>query len=181
MKNITVNPYVKSFSFILILIASFFACKKLQQLLTFKISNESTVTIPSSSPVGLPFNVSSPDVATNSSQQMQNNNSSIALVKNILLDQLQMTITNPANQNFAFLKSIHIYISTNSSNEIELAYLDSIPTTATSITLIPTTSPLDVYVKASSYNLRTATVIRQVLANDVSIKIASQFKVTANL
>jgi hypothetical protein len=88
---------------------------------------------------------------------------------------------SPSGQTFAFLKSIHIYISTNSSNEIELASLDSIPASTTSIALAPTQAKLDEYVKASSYNLRTEAVARQVLTQNVNIKIDCKFKVTANL
>jgi hypothetical protein len=157
------------------------ACKKIEQLLTFYVSNETSVTIPATTPVNLPVNVGTPDVTSNSAQQFKNNNSNINLVKDIRLDNLGMTITNPANQTFSFLKSIHLYISTDSTNEIELAWLDSIPTTASLITLQTTQSALDSYVKASSYKLRTQAVCRQVLTQNTTVDIKLKFKVTANL
>jgi hypothetical protein len=181
MKNLNQSYNLKSFVIVIAAFCFLFSCKKIQQLLTFDISNESNVTIDSSSPVNLPFDVSSPNVTTNSSQQFQNNNSNINLVKDIRQESLQMSITSPSGQTFSFLKSIHIYISTNSSNEIELASLDSIPASTTSIAPAPTQAKLDEYVKASSYNLRTEAVARQLLTQNVNIKIDCKFKVTANL
>lgn len=162
-------------------IIGLFSCDELEDLFTFKISNESEISIGSSSPANLPFEVATPDVTTNSSQQFENNNSNVNLVKDIRLESLLLTINAPDDQTFSFLKSITIYISTDSSNEIELASLDEIPETATVIELTPTQAKLDEYVKAESYKLRTEVVTRQILTEDVDLTIANTFKVTANL
>ncbi len=94
---------------------------------------------------------------------------------------MTLTITSPANQNFNFLQSIDIYISTDSSNEIELASLTDIPQNVTSITLEPTSAALDEYVKAANYTLRTQIVTTQTLTQDVDMNADSRFQVTANL
>ena len=159
----------------------FFSCKKIDDLLTFTISNESNMTVNSTSPVNLPFNVPCPEVTTNSSQQFENNKTSAKYVKDIRLKSLQLNITNPSGQTFAFLKSIHIYISTNSSNEIELAFMDNISSTTNTISLTATQAKLDDYIKAPSYSLRTSVVTRQVPTQNIDIKITSKFNVTANL
>jgi hypothetical protein len=163
------------------LLIFFIACKKIEQLLTFYISNETSVTIPSTTPVNLPVDVGTPDVTSNSSQEFKNNNANVNLVKDIKLNNLMMTITDPQNQTFGFLKSVHLYISTDSANEIELAYLDSIPAAATSISLLTTQLPLDSYVKSATYKLRTQAVCRQLLTQNSTIDIKLKFKVTANL
>ena len=157
------------------------SCKKIEELFTFSITNQCSVTISSTSPVNLPVDVTTPNVTSNSSQEFKNNNTDVSLVKNITLENLQLTITSPSNQTFNFLQSIHIYISTNSSNEIELAHLDQIPANVSSIALIATQAALDQYVKASSYNLRTEVVTNQVITQNVDINVNSKFKVTANL
>ncbi len=181
MKNLLLKNKLVLFLLFFILIGSLVSCKKLDQLLTFTIANESSITIKSSSPVNLPFTIESPNVTTNSSQQFQNNNSSINLIKDIRLKNLQLIITNPSDQSFGFLQSIHIFISTTSSNEIEFASSDNIVATATTISLTSTQAKLDDFIKASSYKLRTEVVTRQFLTKDVEIKIASKFNVTANL
>jgi hypothetical protein len=154
------------------------SCNKIDDLLTFTISNTDSLTIPASSALNLPIDFLMPDNTTNSSEAFSNNNTDANHVKNIYLKSLQLTITSP-NQNFNFLKSITIYISTDSSNEIELAALDSIPQNVTSIALVPTSTALDQYVKASSYNLRTQIVTDQNLSQAVNVRVDSKFQVTA--
>lgn len=179
------NQFFKSKMIVLVtllgLSANMISCKKIQELLTFSIANDCNITINSTSPVNLPFNITSPDVKTNSSQEFENNKTQANLVKDVRLKSLQLTITNPITQSFSFLKSIHIYISSASSSEIELASLDNIPATATTIILTPTQAKLDNYIKASSYNLRTEVVTREILTQNVDIKIQSKFYITANL
>lgn len=155
------------------------SCSKIDQLLTFTISNEDSLTIPATSVLNLPISFLSPNNTTNSSEAFANNNTDANHVKNIYLKSLQLTITSPAGQNFNFLKSVNIYISTDSSNEILLASLDNIPQNVTTITLTPTQARLDEYVKASSYNLRTEVTTDQNLSQDVDIVADSKFQVTA--
>ena len=161
-------------------ISTFFSCKKIDKLLTFTISEQSSFKIKSSLPFTLPIEIFLPDIKTNSSQEFQNNNTKTDLVKDIRLKELKLTITNPIDKTFSFLKSIHIYISTDENDEIELAYLNDISSTANSIMLIPSTEKLDKYVKSSSYKLRTTTTIRETLSQDVDIQIDLKFKITAD-
>jgi hypothetical protein len=157
------------------------SCKKVDDLLTFTISNEDSLTIPATSPLNLPFSFLTPNNTTNSSEAFTNNNTDANHVKNIYLKSLQLTITSPANQNFNFLQSVNIYISTNSSNEILLASLSTVPQNVTTIALVPTQAALDTYVKASSYNLRTEVTTDQNLSQDVNIVADSRFQVTAKV
>jgi hypothetical protein len=176
MKRIKVT-LITSLSLVLLAIG----CKKIEQLLTFHISDECTTTIQSTTPVNLPFEVPTPDVTTNSSQEFSNNNTKAGLVKDVKLDELKITITNPSAKTFSFLKSVHLYISTGSHDEIELAYLDNISSTTNTVNLITTQSKLDQYVKASGYKLRTSVVTRETLTQNTDVKINLRFKVTANL
>ncbi|NCU04577.1 MAG: hypothetical protein GXC73_11375, partial [Chitinophagaceae bacterium] len=75
----------------------------------------------------------------------------------------------------------HIYISTNSSDEIELAGLDNISSTAQTITLNATTQDLSKYVKASSYKLRTTVVTKETLTQPIDIRSDIKFKVRAGV
>jgi hypothetical protein len=168
------------YSFLLVgILISFASCNKLGQSITFNMTNESSFTIPATGPVNEPFDISSPDVTTNSSQTFANYGVDSNDIMNIYLTGLELVITSPEGQTFNFLRSVHVYISTNGSNETELAYLDSIPADVDSITLIPTKMPLDRYINAPSYNLRTQAVIDQGLTRDVTIEADSKFRVTA--
>lgn len=169
----------KSLSLLLVLFLTLSGCNKIDDLLTFSISSQTTIRLENTLTPSLPFEIATPDVTTDANQKFQNNNTKADLVKDVRLEELKLTITNPANKTFSFLKSIHIFISTNSTDEIELAYLDDISSTATEIILIPTKEKLDTYVKASSYKLRTTIITRETLSTGVDLKLNSKFKVTA--
>ena len=160
---------------------SIFSCKKIEDLLTFNINVENNFTVAASGPISIPLDILTPQVTTNSTQQFQNNNSDANKVKDIKLKKVDLQIISPAGKTFSFLESVHIYVSTNASDEIEIAYLDNISSTATAISLIPTSASLDKYVKAPTYSLRTKIVTKQVLTQDVEVKNYCQFQVTANL
>jgi hypothetical protein len=155
------------------------ACNKIDDLLTFSIRHQVDLTVESTSPLNLPLQIPTPDVTTNSSQEFQKNNTRADLVKDIKLDELKLTIKNPATQTFSFLKSIHIYISTGQNDEIELAFKDNISATDKTISLTTTKEKLDKYLKASSYKLRTSIVTRESITQDVDVLTDLKFKVTA--
>lgn len=154
-------------------------CRKLG--VNFAINHQANFRVEAASPLNLPFEVGTPDVTTNSSQQFDNNNTAANLIKEIKLEELKLTITNPTSKTFSFLKSIHIYISTNSSDEIELASLENIASTAQTISLNCTTQNLDKYVKASSYKLRTSVVTKETLTQAVDFRSDIKFRVKASV
>ncbi|RXK59225.1 hypothetical protein ESA94_13875 [Lacibacter luteus] len=154
-------------------------CKKLG--VNFSIANQTNFRVESSSPINLPFEMGTPDVTTNSSQQFGNNNTAANLIKEIKLEELKLSITSPTSKTFSFLKSVEVYISTNSSNEILLASLDNIASTSQSISLTTTTQDLARYVKASSYKLRTRVITKETLTQAVDIRADIKFKVKAGL
>jgi hypothetical protein len=159
-----------------LLIAS---CDEVDKLLTFYINHSATFQVESTSPLNLPIIISTPDIATNSNQTFDNNDTNASHVKDIKLEEIKLSVTNPSGKTFSFLKSVKLLISTDQNNEIELASLDNIPTTATTITLVPTSEKLDVYLKASSYKLKTSIITREALTEAVDIKADLKFKVTA--
>ncbi|HYC85817.1 MAG TPA: hypothetical protein VEB86_11375 [Chryseosolibacter sp.] len=167
------------FLIVLAVAALTFSCDKLDDLLTFYINHDATFTIEATAPVNLPIDISTPDIATNSSQDFENNNTRSDLVKDVKLNDLSLTITAPAGENFDFLKSVFIYISTDSNNEVLLASVEEVPMNVTFVEMIPTESALDSYVKASSYSLRTKIVTRETLTEAVDVKVDMEFKVTA--
>jgi len=156
------------------------SCEVVDRLLTFNISNSVTFTINSGVPIDSPLDVPTPDVTTNSSTEFYNNNTSAVLVKDVKLQQLKLSITNPEDKTFSFLKSVHLYISTNADDEIELAFLDNISSTTNSISLICTTQKLDNYIKSSSYRIRTSITTKETLHQETSMKAGMKFKITAD-
>lgn len=149
--------------------------------ISFSLSHETNIRIESTSPINLPFEVATPPITTNSSQEFQNNRTAANLVKEVKLEELKLTITNPISKTFSFLKSVQIFISTNSNDEIELATLDNISATAQSISLTATQQNLDKYVKASSYSLRTKVVTRETLTQAIDVRADIKFRIKAGV
>lgn len=156
------------------------SCSIVDQLLTFTISDQTTITIKTGFPVGTAMSFLTPEVTTNSSAEFENNNTKADLVKDVKLKELTLTITDPTAKTFSFLKSIHLYISTDSNDEIELAFKDDINSTSSTITLTTTAAKLDKYIKAPFFKLRTEAVTKETIAEDITIKADMKFRVTAD-
>lgn len=171
---------LKIFTALAILVLTIFSCSQVDDLLTFNITNETSFDIKTGSLINAPIEVATPDVTTNSSADFENNNTNSNLVKDVKLQELILSITSPTDKNFSFLKSIHLYISTNADDEIELAYQDDINSASNTINLICTTEKLDKYIKSSSYQIRTKVITKETLTKDITVKSNMKFKVTAD-
>lgn len=170
----------KTFALITFLSLFLFSCNVVDQLLTFTISNQTSFTISSGFPLNVASEVLTPDVTTNSSAEFQNNNTKADLVKDVKLKELKLSITDPADKTFSFLKEVHLYISTDANDEIELAHLENINATTNVLNLTVTAEKLDKYIKAPSYKIRTKAVIKETLTKDITVKADMKFKVTAD-
>ena len=155
-------------------------CNDVADLLSFQLSDTTTFRIESATPLSLPYEVATPDITTNSTQRFQNHNTNAELVRDVKLKEVMLTITDPSDKNFRFLKSIHLYISTDALEEIELAFLEDINTTSNRLMLAPVEHKLDEYVKSPSYRLRTEVVTRETFTQDVEVQADITFNVMAD-
>lgn len=171
---------LKAFLFFVLLTSSI-SCGKLNDLLTFTIHDESSFKVNAYIPVSLPFEFSIPAVTTNSTSEFESNDTKAEYVKDVKLKKLVLTITSPERKKFTFLKSIFIYINTDDSNEILLAWKENVSSETSSIELETTDENLDIYIKNSSYRLRTKTTVRETLTQDVDIKVDMDYEVTADV
>ena len=166
-----------TFGFLMVFFVT--GCEEIDKALTFTINDQTSIQIEGSSPLNLPLEIPTPAVTSNSQQQYENNNTRADLVKDVRLDQLKLTITDPASKTFSFLKTIRIYISSDQNNEIQLAALENISSNANTLELTPTEEKLDVYAKAPSYSLRTEVITDETLTQTVEVQIDLRFIVTA--
>lgn len=157
-----------------------FSCNEVDKLLDFNIFNQASFTIEGGFPINSPLDIFSDDITTNSNVAFAGNGTRTDKVKDIKLEELKLTITNPSDRTFAFLKSVHIYISTNDNDEILMAYGENINTAAKSINLLCIPQKLDNYIKATSYRLRTKVVTRESLSEDVTVQVDTRFHVIAD-
>ncbi|UOQ98746.1 hypothetical protein MUN81_04455 [Hymenobacter sp. 5317J-9] len=163
----------------LVLFLALVGCKKIDQLLTFTVDTSQSVVIP-----GLPGSTQLPapvTVTTNSAASFQNNKTTKDKVKDVYLEQMVLTITDPSGANFDFLDKLDVYINTpNVNNKILLASISSVPQGTNIIKLTPTTARLDEYLKAETYELTVDSRSNRFSASNFTVKADSRFKVTAN-
>jgi hypothetical protein len=156
-------------------------CSKLAELITFNFNAQTSITVNSPGIINTPFELSTPPVTTNSTEAFENNHSTPDLIKKVVLEEVKLTITNPQNKTFSFLKTIHVYISADGYPETQIAYLENIPATVNTITLVTTQENLDKYIRASGYSIRTSVETRETLTQSTDIKVEMKFAVTAGI
>ena len=173
--------------FVLALLLGTVGCKKILDLLTFQINDSTTFQLPATGP--LPGGttgpvITLPGVTVNSSANStyQNNNTAASYVQDVTLDRLALTITDPAGQNFDFVKSISISISTDAagSGKLLLASLNPVPTGQTTIELKPADQKLDALLSGKQYTLFTTVELTQLgLRQATTVRADSRFNVKA--
>ena len=166
-----------------LLVLSLGSCKKILGLLSFQISDSTSFQIPATGLVsGALLNLPGATVSSSSSDTFKANNTSADYVQDVTLDKLSLTVTDPAGQNFDFLKSINIYIASdaNGTNKTLLASLNPVPTGQTTINLTPSGNKLDVYLKSGSYTLFTTVEQAQAIRQTTTLRADSRFNVKAS-
>lgn len=172
----------KRLLFGLVLIGSMISCKKADELTQFRMEFNQEATIPSSTGVNLPFNILVPENETNASSTFESNNTRKDLIEEILIEQLDITITSPSNGDFSFLKSVGIYLSAEGLEEIRVAWLDDIPDNVGNyINLELSKANLKDYLSKPEYSLRLNTVTDEIITSDHKLNVHSKFFVDAKL
>ena len=158
------------------------SCEKLHELTQFEMDYDTSVTINSTVGINLPFNIYTPEIPTNSTSVFEVNNTRKDLIEEIKLQKLSLVIASPEDQNFNFLNSIEVYISTESLDEVKIAWLEDIPNDERKeLNLNINEIDLKDYIKSDSIQLRTKTVTDRLITTDTDIDIHSTFWVDARI
>lgn len=152
---------------------------------TFNVNDSSNSTIEGQLPISLPFHLPIIPITSSNTTEYENNNTAPDLIKQVVLEDLTVTITNPSNEDFSFLEGISISIlySDQSDDEdgVVIAYLENINSSDRIIHLTPSGANLVPFLKEDSYKLKTEATVKEILMYDVDIKIDLKFKITADL
>jgi len=166
--------------FLLIITLVFFGCKN--KLTQFNLDENFQATIPASSPIDLPFTVSTPEQTTNSEAEFESNDTRKDKIQQIILEDLAITITSPQGEDFSFLNSLEIYLSSTIHDEEKVAYLNDISDNIGSeISCDLVGQDLQKFVKDDKIKIRLVTVTDEVITQDIDINIYTNFFVDAKL
>lgn len=158
------------------------SCKKVSELTQFDLTYNTETTIEAGAATLLPFDINTPDIQSQTEDEFQGHNTAKNLIQSITLKELKISITAPEDQNFDFLKSIEIYISSDGMEEQKLAWKTEIPETAgKEIVLDNSEADIKPYLLSEKFRLRIKATTDKVLNNDVQFKIANIFRVDANI
>ncbi len=166
----------------LALILISFGCKKAEKLTQFDINYSTTVIVPASSGLNLPFNVFSPDMETNAESKFQINDTRKDKIEMINLKELVLNLKSPSSSSLKFLKSIEIYIQADDIAETKVAWKDNVPDdVGSSLKLDVSGEDLTPYIMKDEFKLRVRTVTDEVITSDHEIEANSTFFVDAKL
>lgn len=155
------------------------SCKKVT---TFTIDVNTGFTIPSGSPINLPFDIATPPVSTNASSVFEQEKTRAALVETIALSSCKLNITSPPNREFDFVKEIHVFISTPDQPEVEIAWKTDIDDSIGQELILQTSGiNLKPYVVHEQFTLRVHTVTDQVTTSATDVNLNAVFSVKAGL
>lgn len=175
---------MKKLPLILIALASFmfYQCEILDQFTQFDIPYETQITIPGTPSTDLPLDIPTPNIETNIGDIFANQNTNADLIEEVSLKEMTLNITMPDSQTFEFLKSIEIFISSDSLPEQRIAFLDSIPAdVGQELTLEATGVNLKEYLLGANYTLRISAPLNSLVAEDTDVKISLIFFVDAKI
>lgn len=170
----------KSVFILLIILIPLVSCKK--KITQFYIDYNSSVVIQSSVGVLVPFNINTPEITTNSEVEFESNNTKKDKIKSILLQELSLTITSPSSQDFSFLNSVEIFISSPNNSEKKVGFRDNIGSNPGSKLVCDIVNlDLQEFVKDEKFTVRIKTVTDEVLSDDIHIDVYTNFLVDAKL
>lgn len=173
----------KVLGFAIVLIAIMFSAPScdLNKYTQFEMDFTSSVTVPASSGINLPFDLFTPNVTTNSTGTFGTNNTNKELIQEITLKTMRLDITAPGDRDFDFLTEIHIFISADGLSEVEIAYKTDIPADVDQLTLDVNANDIKEYIKSDTFKLRVKTTTDEFLSNDVNIDVFTTFFVDAEI
>lgn len=158
------------------------SCKKIDKFTQFDMDYNESVTIPSSSPLNLPFNIITPDVKSNSESTFAVNDTRKDLVEEIKLTKLIISITSPTDGNFNFLKSVSIYLNADGLSETKIAYKDNIENNSTkSLQLSVVGTDLKEFIKKDNFTIKLSTVTDELITTDYKVNVYCLFHVDAKI
>ncbi len=167
------------------------ACSKIKQLANINVdlpfSQQMQVPAVQGYTEGmqLPMGVTIPfpaiPVATNSKDFIATYNTAANMIVDVDLKSLNFQITAPATQNFDFMDTVQLYISSKSQPEVLVAYKYGVPKSTQSIDFYTITSVnLKNYFVEDTMYFRISAHVNAIPASGTNLKLSSVLHVLAN-
>jgi hypothetical protein len=168
--------YLRTFFILSIL---FFGCNKDDLTISFETSDNFNFTLASGSVINIPFELITPEIPTNSSNEFEQNDTRADKIEEIILKELKLSILSPSGKTFSFLKSIEIFVSAEGLPEVLMASKYDFSSNLTTLALDCSPNDMANYVKQERYKVRVKTVTRESTKEDIEVNCFIKFSVKA--
>ncbi|MGJ5640640.1 hypothetical protein [Formosa sp. S-31] len=167
---------------IIILCICFTSCDTLDELTKFNISYDEQVSIPTASPIDLPFNISTPKINTNSDSKFNSNDTAKNLVEEIQLTEFKLTLTKPDTEDLSFLETIEVYIAADDLPDTKIAWnATPIQNLSNELQLETSNEDLKAYIFKEDFYLKFKFSTDELLTQEHDININTTFFVDAKI
>lgn len=142
---------------ILILIAIFFlsSCDLLSELTQFDLPYETSISIPLILASDSTLGIATPSINTGITDATEKYNTDLDLIDEISLTSMTLTLTDPVDGDFGFLKSIEIFVNAVGEEEVQLAFDADVADDAGTVLELETSGEdLQNYFKSDEFSLR---------------------------
>jgi len=159
------------------------SCKKIDKATQFDLIIEEQVTPPSIIGINLPFNLPTTAIHSDINKQLEIKNKKKKKIEKMFLDELEVSILTPSNQDFNFIKSVKVFISAENLTKILVAESLNLTNQNLKTLLITPIDELDLtdYVKKDVIDLSIELVTDETIFHKVTLNIKSTFWVDAKI
>jgi len=173
---------MKKIIFLFGILLTLISCEKLKELTRFDLSYNTSITLPATLGINLPFTIYTPSITTNTESVLAVNDTRKDLIEEVTIKSVILSITDPTDEDFSFLKSIDVYIVADSLDEILVAYRTGITNdVGDTLHLVTISDDLKEYIKKDSFKLTVKTVTDELLSRNYEVDIDAVFGVDARI
>ena len=163
-----------------IILFTVISCGALKHV-TFYDDFHETVTVPQQTLATGTNTITTPNIPTNVSTQLRQNNTSSDLVQSVRLETMTLTITAPQGQNFSFLQDIQVFILTDSLPAVEVAHRSNIVSSSDTLNMDIDGAELKPYLISNSFKMKFITTNSKVTLTTTTLDVYLRFRFEANL
>lgn len=174
----------KHFALLFLLPSLFLAssCKKVEDLISFGFNIKNDFSLPPKLPINTPIEIPSIPLDYNASETFEQNNTRADLVREIKAEYIQLVITEPAGQDFSFLKDIELSLTIDGKNPKIVAWKYDVPDAiGQELSLDVTQDALDEYLKSEKLGFSMKVTTDKLTTKEIKISSDIRFRVKANV
>lgn len=163
------------------LVFGIYSCSKLDELTHFKVNLEQQVTIPATTVVSVPLDITTPAIETNYELAYSNNNTSIDLIESVKLNSMSMTVKSPSGSNFDYLSSLRLYLVADGLDRVMFASATDIPDGLSELDMTIEDIDFKPYFESGSFRIQIKAETDKVISQSQEIDLLMQIGIDAKI